>query len=103
MIKIADTDGSGVVEFQEFMEMICDQVEVKVFTFSKQTLQIGLFSWQGSYYQDCEKLCGFYAKKNSIINLCQSKKLQWERGFKEEPALEEIVWTGEKKLQHEPE
>ena len=28
MIKIADTDGSGVVEFQEFMEMICDQVEV---------------------------------------------------------------------------
>lgn len=29
MIKIADTDGSGVVEFQEFMEMICDQVEVK--------------------------------------------------------------------------
>ena len=31
MIKIADTDGSGVVEFQEFMEMICDQVEVKIF------------------------------------------------------------------------
>ena len=30
MIKIADTDGSGVVEFQEFMEMICDQVEVSV-------------------------------------------------------------------------
>ena len=29
MIKIADTDGSGVVEFQEFMEMICDQVEVE--------------------------------------------------------------------------
>ena len=44
MIKIADTDGSGVVEFQEFMEMICDQVEVKVFTFSKQTLHIGVFS-----------------------------------------------------------
>lgn len=30
MIKIADKDGSGVVEFQEFMEMICDQVEVKI-------------------------------------------------------------------------
>lgn len=30
MIKIADTDGSGVVEFQEFMEMICDQVEVDI-------------------------------------------------------------------------
>ena len=29
MIKIADKDGSGVVEFQEFMEMICDQVEVR--------------------------------------------------------------------------
>ena len=29
MIRIADTDGSGVVEFQEFMEMICDQVEVR--------------------------------------------------------------------------
>ena len=29
MIKIADTDGSGVVEFQEFMEMICDQMEVR--------------------------------------------------------------------------
>merc|ERR1711994_598024 len=28
MIKIADTDGGGVVEFQEFMEMICDQMEV---------------------------------------------------------------------------
>ena len=30
MIKIADTDGSGVVEFQEFMEMICDQMEVEI-------------------------------------------------------------------------
>ena len=28
MIKVADSDGSGVVEFQEFMEMICDQIEV---------------------------------------------------------------------------
>ena len=28
MIKVADTDGSGVIEFQEFMEMICDQMEV---------------------------------------------------------------------------
>ena len=28
MIKAADTDGSGVVEFQEFMDMICDQMEV---------------------------------------------------------------------------
>ena len=32
---------------------------------------------QGSYYQDCEKLCGFYAKFCSIINLCQNKDLQW--------------------------
>ena len=39
MIKIADTDGSGVVEFQEFMEMICDQVEVKVFTFTMHQLE----------------------------------------------------------------
>ena len=39
MIKIADTDGSGVVEFQEFMEMICDQVEVKVFTFMMHPLE----------------------------------------------------------------
>ena len=28
MIKAADTDGSGCVEFQEFMDMICDQMEV---------------------------------------------------------------------------
>ena len=28
MIKAADTDGSGVVEFQEFMDMLCDQMEV---------------------------------------------------------------------------
>ena len=34
MIKIADTDGSGVVEFQEFMEMICDTVEVNISIFS---------------------------------------------------------------------
>ena len=31
MIKAADTDGSGVVEFQEFMDMICDQMEVCLF------------------------------------------------------------------------
>jgi hypothetical protein len=31
MIKVADSDGSGVVEFQEFMEMICDQIEVSLF------------------------------------------------------------------------
>jgi len=28
MIKVADTDGSGSVEFEEFLEMICDQIEV---------------------------------------------------------------------------
>ena len=28
MIKAADTDGSGVVEFNEFMDMISDQMEV---------------------------------------------------------------------------
>ena len=28
MIKAADSDGSGVIEFQEFMDMICDQMEV---------------------------------------------------------------------------
>ena len=28
MIKAADTDGSGVVEFQEFLDMVCDQMEV---------------------------------------------------------------------------
>ena len=28
MIKAADTDGSGVVEFQEFLDMLCDQMEV---------------------------------------------------------------------------
>ena len=30
MIKAADSDGSGVVEFQEFMDMICDQMEVSL-------------------------------------------------------------------------
>ena len=39
MIKIADTDGSGVVEFQEFMEMICDQVEVKHVTLAHSGAQ----------------------------------------------------------------
>ena len=28
MIKAADQDGSGTVEFQEFLEMICDTIEV---------------------------------------------------------------------------
>ena len=28
MIKVADKDGSGVVEFEEFMDMICDTMEV---------------------------------------------------------------------------
>ena len=26
--QVADTDGSGSVEFEEFLEMICDQIEV---------------------------------------------------------------------------
>ena len=31
---------------------------------------------QGSYYQDCEKLCEFYAKFGSITNLCQNKNIK---------------------------
>ena len=44
MIKIADTDGSGVVEFQEFMEMICDQMEVR--SSSKHFRR-----WEGAYIE----------------------------------------------------
>ena len=28
MMKVADLDGSGSVEFNEFMELICDTIEV---------------------------------------------------------------------------
>ena len=28
MIRVADTDGSGVIEFNEFMELMCDSMDV---------------------------------------------------------------------------
>ena len=67
MIKIADTDGSGVVEFQEFMEMICDQMEGR-----SSSKLVRRWLREGAYYLCVLTLSHFLNEQQAnIVNIVQ--------------------------------